>query len=174
MLIRSKLSCLTNPPEFSAHSINSIPAKSPKPREIPKLICFQDTPRKRENRSKKKMRPTCTMRTESCRVVMAFIIGCWSEELENATTTETSSITTPDHCPYQRSQRREHLFAEVRQPDAGARPGIRDSARGQADTRSHRQPDECVSPAMPWPLQCDAPDVLPGEHLLAGRRVDRQ
>jgi hypothetical protein len=80
----------------------------------------------------------------------------------------------PDHCAYQCSQRREHLFAEVRQPDAGARPGIRDSARGQADTRSHRQPDECVSPAMPWPLQCDAPDVLPGEHLLAGRRVDRQ
>jgi hypothetical protein len=80
----------------------------------------------------------------------------------------------PNHCSYQRSQRRKHLFAGVRQPDAGARLGICDSARGQADARSYRQPDKCVSPAMPWPLQIDAPDVLPGERLLAGRRVDRQ
>src|SRR5450759_2725501 len=80
----------------------------------------------------------------------------------------------PDHCAYYRSHRREHHFAETRQPVAGAPLGIHASTYGQASTRSNRQPDERVAPAMPGPFQSDAFDFLPGERLLAGRRVDRQ
>src|ERR1039457_451252 len=97
MLIKLNMACLTNPPEIKTYIIKSTPANSPKPREVPKLNCFRDTPRKRENRSKKRMRPSCTMRTERCRVVTAWTNGLRSTEFEKATHTETSSITTPAH-----------------------------------------------------------------------------
>src|ERR1039457_3043145 len=80
-----------------------------------------------------------------------------------------------DHRADKRSQRREHRFAGIRkQVILAPTLGIHAGTHGQAGACSNRQPDERVSPAMPRPLQRDAPDVLPGECLLAGRRVDRQ
>ncbi len=87
----------SRPPEFSAIRMSSTDANKPNPSAMPKLCCRFDTPRNRENSSKNRIKPHCTMRTERCRVVIAWIKGSLFPEFENATTTETRSITTPVH-----------------------------------------------------------------------------
>ena len=88
--------------------MSSTEANNPNPDASPKLCCRLETPRNLANRSKNKIRPHWTNRTERCRLVTANVMvrphtsapvtpaSPWVE-FEKATTTDTSTITTPVH-----------------------------------------------------------------------------